>query len=300
MEPSGFGRPLTGRLNRTLPGGRFFVSFAVFSPDRRTVLTASGQPPIVELYDVPTGRLTLLPSAHQGEITALAVSPDGKAALSADDRGMARLWDIATGTTKGEPLRHEGSIWTAAFGPDGRSVVTASADKTTRLWDAATGQAFAPLLENEEPALEVAFSADSQTIAIRTAHSVRTFARLSGQGGAKLLGPPWQPRESKANWGFEDGAVKLQREGIRTLGVGVMALSPDGTRVLATCEGSEARLLRVPSPVVGNVERLALWVQVLTGRELDAGGVVHELDPQTLSERRQRLEQLGALRCHEP
>ena len=130
------------------------------------------------------------------------------------------MWDAATGLAKGEPLRHEGAMQPAAFSPDGRSVVTASADMTTRLWDATTGRPIAPLLENEGPVVQLAFMADDRVIAARTADSVRTFARLAGQSGVKPLGPPWQPRVSDAEWGYDDLAgVTLKRGGNRPLRV---------------------------------------------------------------------------------
>ena len=116
--------------------------------------------------------------------------------------------------------------------------MTASADLTTRLWDATTGQPIAPLLENEGPVVELAFSANGQVITARTDHSIQTFARLTGQAGVKPLGPPWQPRQSIEEFWLPmtRRVMTLRREGIRSLSVRVMALSPDGRKVLATCE----------------------------------------------------------------
>ena len=285
----------TGQRIRALqgrPNGP--VALAVFSPDRKTVMTAAEDKQPVVLCDIPTGRQTALPSIGRGKVTALSVHPDGKVALTGDASGMVRLWDVTTRVVIGEPLRHEGPVTTAAFSPDGRTIVTASADLTTRLWDATTGQPIAPLLENEGPVVELAFSVNGQVIAARTADSVRTFARLNGQAGVKPLGPPLQRRVYDSEWAADDqGVVTLRREGIRSWNVRVMALSPDGRKVLATCEENEARLWRVPSPLPGDPSRLKLWVEVLTARELDAGGGVHELDAKTWSERRERLHQPG-------
>ncbi len=285
----------TGQQIRTLPGRPYGpVTLAVFSPDRKTVMTVTEHNQLVVLCDVATGRQTALPSIRRGVITALSVRPDGKVALTGDGSGVVRLWDVTTRAAIGDPLRHEGPITTAAFSPDGRSIVTASADKTTRLWDATTGQGIAPLMENEGPVVELAFSANGKVIAARTEDSVRTFTSLNGEAGVKPLGPPWQPRVSISEWGWEDWVgMRLKFEGIRPEHVEVMALSADGRKVLATCERDVARQWRVPSPLTGDPSRLALWVEVLTARELDAGWGVHELDPKTWSERRERLQQLG-------
>jgi hypothetical protein len=55
----------------------------------------------------------------------------------------------------------------------------------------------------------------------------------------------------------------------------------------------EARLFEVPQPVPGEAARLRLWVEVITARELDAGGEIAELDAQTWQQRWQQLRKLG-------
>jgi hypothetical protein len=45
--------------------------------------------------------------------------------------------------------------------------------------------------------------------------------------------------------------------------------------------------------VAGDADRLRLWVEVLTGLELDADGVAGPLDGPTWQERRKRLDELG-------
>ena len=54
-----------------------------------------------------------------------------------------------------------------------------------------------------------------------------------------------------------------------------------------------ARLWTPPAPVEGEVERMVLWTQVLTGLELDADGVARVLDAATWQKRRRRLDELG-------
>ena len=54
-----------------------------------------------------------------------------------------------------------------------------------------------------------------------------------------------------------------------------------------------ARLRPVPQPLQGDPERIEVWVQVITGMELDAGGAVRVLDAEEWHPRKQRLEELG-------
>jgi hypothetical protein len=67
---------------------------------------------------------------------------------------------------------------------------------------------------------------------------------------------------------------------------------PDGRAVL-TGSSDRAHLWAVPVPVVGDADRIRLWVEATTGLELDAGGAVVELDAKTWRERGDRLQKLG-------
>ncbi len=72
-----------------------------------------------------------------------------------------------------------------------------------------------------------------------------------------------------------------------------MAFSPDGKTVLTGNEDKTARLWPVTQPIQGDPERIEVWVQVITGMELDAGGAVRVLDAAEWHQRKQRLEELG-------
>jgi WD40 repeat protein len=68
-------------------------------------------------------------------IQLLAVSSDGRRAVSADAGGGIRLWDLETGKelcayqTPGAP-----SILAVAFAPDGQHLVSAGDDGVFRSW----------------------------------------------------------------------------------------------------------------------------------------------------------------------
>jgi hypothetical protein len=46
-------------------------------------------------------------------------------------------------------------------------------------------------------------------------------------------------------------------------------------------------------PLQGDVERIALWIHVRTGLELDSQGSLNSLDAETWQQRRNRLLELG-------
>ena len=48
-----------------------------------------------------------------------------------------------------------------------------------------------------------------------------------------------------------------------------------------------------PAPIKGDVRRIVLWTQVITGQELDEAGTVGFLDRDTWIKRRLELQALG-------
>jgi WD40 repeat protein len=72
-------------------------------------------------------------------VFAVAFSPDGKYALSANDDRTIRLWNVDTGEEVRRFVGHDDKVNSVAFSPEGKSLLTASDDSTIRLWDVATG-----------------------------------------------------------------------------------------------------------------------------------------------------------------
>jgi WD40 repeat protein len=133
----------TGRQVSTfsLPGRtHYFHSRAVFSGDGRRLLIARNTSPEwpVEVWDVRSGRLVASLLKYDGELGALALSPDGSLALTADR--IVRVWDATKGTELTSFAGHADRVVCAAFSPDGRFVATGSRDKTARLWPLECGR----------------------------------------------------------------------------------------------------------------------------------------------------------------
>ncbi len=77
---------------------------------------------------------------HFGPVYAVALSPDGRKAVSGGADNTLRLWDTKMGKEIRRFEGHAGRIWTVAFSPDGRSVASAGFDATIRIWDLASGR----------------------------------------------------------------------------------------------------------------------------------------------------------------
>jgi WD40 repeat protein len=249
----------------------------VFSRDGRVVLTA-GPDSSARLWDAATAKPLGRPLKHSGSIRAAAISPDGKLVLTGgDDRsgqgGEGRLWVAATGQPLGLRLTHQRGVTAVAFSPNGKIVLTGSEDGTARFWVAATGKPACPPLVHRSPVAVVVFSPDGKTALTATKEET---AQIWDVATGKPIGPP-----------LPSGAVPPEA------GMKVIALfRPDGRAVL-TGTSERTHLWAVPVPVVGDADRIRLWVEVTTGLELDADGAVVELDAKTWRKRGDHLQKLG-------
>jgi hypothetical protein len=75
--------------------------------------------------------------------------------------------------------------------------------------------------------------------------------------------------------------------------VSAVAFSPDGVWIGNGSQATTAQLWRTPAPIEGSVEPLALWIRVVTRKELDESGAVRFLDLDTWQKLREELDRLG-------
>src|SRR5262249_9274936 len=79
-------------------------------------------------------------AGHKDRVGAVALTPDGRHALSGSYDGVLRLWDLTTGQLLRSFAGPGGGVGAAAVTPDGRHALSGSYDHTLRLWDLMTGQ----------------------------------------------------------------------------------------------------------------------------------------------------------------
>jgi WD40 repeat protein len=247
-----------------------------YSPDGKKVLTGS-EGKTARLWDAATGKPIGNP-LYRDDSGRCAYSPDGKTVLTRSGH-TARLWDAATGKPIGTQLRHEDSVESAAFSPDGKTVLTRGADETAKVWDAATGKPIGNPLRHLHPSyeLDAAFSPDGEMILtnnklVRGSHGVGWFyhtLQLWESATGKPIGPSLTL----------DGQIFVK-------------FSKDGKHVLADTNKMVCSW-QIPEPVPGSAERIELWVQVITGKELSESGRTGNLASTTWLARRAQLQALG-------
>lgn len=74
-----------------------------------------------------------------GNTLALALSPDGKFAISGDDKGVLRIWQVNSGTVVKRVDAHKPTVNGVAFSPDGLRILSCG-DGTAKYWDFRTGK----------------------------------------------------------------------------------------------------------------------------------------------------------------
>src|SRR5262249_4315384 len=65
-------------------------------------------------------------------VRSVALSPDGKRALTAGEDRTVRLWDLATGKEEARPATHDDWATAVIFAPDGKRGLSASRDAARR------------------------------------------------------------------------------------------------------------------------------------------------------------------------
>ncbi len=78
-------------------------------------------------------------TGHSSEVNALAVTPDGKQAVSASDDQTLKVWDLVSGRELRTLTGHSNSVNAVAVTPDSKHAVSASSDHTLKVWDLETG-----------------------------------------------------------------------------------------------------------------------------------------------------------------
>jgi eukaryotic-like serine/threonine-protein kinase len=155
----------TGELCATLPQPGIVLTLD-FSPDGRSLVTASLGDDRLRIWDVPTMRLRKEIQGPGSAIRFLTISPDGArvAAHSNDAQNRPRfsVCDLSSGKRlfegPGRPL---------AYSPDGRwlAVVPAEDENTAILMNAQTHETIARFQGHEKRVMSATFSPDSRRLA---------------------------------------------------------------------------------------------------------------------------------------
>jgi WD40 repeat protein len=195
-----------GEIQRFMSGGAQSVAL---SPVGKLALSGIGDPSVVTLWDVSTGKSIHQFAGHNATVRSVAFSPDGRWALSGSLDKFMILWDVAERRFIRRFEGHTGAVNAVAFSPDGKTAISGSEDETLILWDLNTGKSIRTFKGHTGGIPSVAFSPDGRTVVSASADKTLIL------------------------WDVTTGAAIRRFEGHtgRLLGV---AFSPDGSRILSS------------------------------------------------------------------
>ncbi len=215
----------------------FSVNSVAFSPDGKT-LAAGGGDNVVKLWDVVTGQKKAVPKAqlkneingvmelegaHEGQVRAVAFSPDGRTVATAGstDRTI-RLWRLSSveAGRSARPVltftRQTGRVFCLAFSPDGKTLASGGAPATLTIWDIPSGAERETFQVPDRGFRSLAYSPDGRTLASAgIGGPIRLWDLKSGKEKKTLNGPIWFSSLAFASDGKRiasgggDGTVKL-------------------------------------------------------------------------------------------
>lgn len=171
--------------NQAQPTRLKTTSQLAFSPDNQTLLGV-GDDRVINLWDVPSGKLKQQLQGHTATIEQAQFSADGQRVISASRDRTARLWQVTSGQLL-TTLSHRDIISSARFSPDGQLVAIASWDGTARILHARTGASRVIMTGHRGAVLDAEFSPDAARLVTASADgTIRLWDAETGTEQALL------------------------------------------------------------------------------------------------------------------
>jgi len=207
---------------------------------------------------------------HSDPVNGVAVTPDGKRAVSASWDHTLKVWDLETGRALCTLEGHSDNVSSVAVTPDGKRAVSASWDRTLKVWDLDAGHTLQTLKGHSDIVFGVAVTPDGKravsaswdnTLKVWDLGTGRALRTLEGHSAfvSGVAVTPDGKRAVSASW---DKTLKVWDLGtgraLRTLEghsdhVSGVAFTPDGKRAVSA---SQDNTLKVWDLDTGRAQRM--------------------------------------------
>ncbi len=145
--------------------------------------------PLTRGLTAPGGAMMKTLTGHAARVSAVAISPDGRLAVSASHDKTLKVWDLAAGEETRTLTGHTAPVLSVVVMRDGRRAASASADHTLKIWDLRTGKMERTLRGHAAPVLSVTASPDGRRLASASAdNTLKVWDPDSGGETRTLVG----------------------------------------------------------------------------------------------------------------
>jgi len=128
-------------------------------------------------------------SGHRTAVLAVAITSDGRYAVSASSDCTLKVWNLATHKELATLSGHQGWVRAVAISLDGRYVVSASSDCTLKVWDLTTYSEVATLAGHQAGVFAVVISPDGrQAVSASDDRTLKIWDLPTGSEVATLSG----------------------------------------------------------------------------------------------------------------
>jgi WD40 repeat protein len=192
----------TGQCRYTLEcqhsprGYRNFVHAVAVTPDGTRVLTGDDAHNLM-IWDMQTGKHLQTLKGHTDSISSIAVTHDGRKAISSskpyDGPGEVKIWNISKEERSGVQTAHDDRIGIIRLAPSISRVVTGSFsnsawERVVKVWSADTGE-FLFRLDNQDLIDTIVMPPNRHmVVTLSGSHTVRVWDMLSGECLQSLRG----------------------------------------------------------------------------------------------------------------
>jgi hypothetical protein len=250
----------TGQEKLRFGDGRHDVGCLTVVPGSGIVL--AGQGVTVRGYDPLSGRKVVRLTGHNDAVRCLAVSADGKRAVSGGDDRTVRVWDLDRGREMQRFARHRDNVTGVALSADGKLALSGARDQTMRLWETGNAREVRSFTVPRGPVLCVGLTADGQgacsghfdtTLRLWDVRSGRELRRFAGHkqmvsglvclGDGRILSASHD--QTVRLWDAASGAELGWCQG-HTGPVTAVAVRPDGQMLASGSIDQSVRLWQMP------------------------------------------------------
>jgi WD40 repeat protein len=273
-------------------------NLVAFSPGFLRALVG-GQNRTLQLLDLQTGDTLAILNGHESTLSALALSPDGQRAATADVDGNLQFWNMANKPFRVKQERQRQGIGWVSFSYDGEQAVIIVGSQEVKVLEVATGRELLSFNSSIGELSATVFSSDDRQLLLATRRGeVESFdlrtkfvAVLPITHEGRITRMVFSPNGKWLATASEDRTVKLWEVGtwrllatIKGHGAAVYALawSQDGKRIVTGGDDKQVKVWEVENVIQfdkgfeGTRVRSYLAAAFSQSGELLAFGLTHD------------------------